>query len=83
MRSGSTAVEVRPRFYDAYNGWIDRQMQGTAWVVSNNYYKAPTGRIVTQWPFGPLLYGILSKTLAPLSERTRVRVESRQPVTVA
>ena len=28
-------------------------------MVSNNYYKAPTGRIVTQWPFGPLLYGLL------------------------
>ena len=65
------------------NRWIDRQMRGTAWEVSNNYYKAPTGRIVTQWPFGPLLYGILTKTLAPLSERTRVAVGSRQPVRVA
>jgi cation diffusion facilitator CzcD-associated flavoprotein CzcO len=72
MRTGTTAVEVRPGFYDAYNRWIDRKMRGTAWEVSNNYYKAPSGRIVTQWPFGPLLYGILSKTLAPLSERTRV-----------
>ena len=82
MRTGSTAIEVRPSFYDAYNRWIDRQMRGTAWVVSNNYYKAPTGRIVTQWPFGPLLYGLLSKTLAPLSERTRVATAIRQPVSV-
>ncbi len=83
VRTGSTAIEVRPKFYDAYNRWIDRQMRGTAWVVSNNYYKAPTGRIVTQWPFGPLLYGLLAKTLAPLSEQTRVVVDSRQPVSVA
>jgi len=72
LRSGKTAVEVRPAIYRAYNRWLDRQMHGTAWVVSNNYYKAPSGRIVTQWPFGPLLYGILTKTLAPLSERTRL-----------
>jgi cation diffusion facilitator CzcD-associated flavoprotein CzcO len=78
MRTGSTAIEVRPSFYKAYNRWIDKQMQGTAWVVSNNYYKAPTGRIVTQWPFGPLFYGVLAKTLAPLSEKTRVAAESRQ-----
>ena len=28
VRTGSTAVEVRPGFYDAYNRWIDRQMRG-------------------------------------------------------
>jgi cation diffusion facilitator CzcD-associated flavoprotein CzcO len=72
IRTGATAVEVRPTYFQAYNRWIDRKMRGTAWVVSNNYYKAPSGRIVTQWPFGPLFYGLLAKTLAPLSERTRV-----------
>jgi cation diffusion facilitator CzcD-associated flavoprotein CzcO len=30
IRTGSTAVEVRPRVYEAYNRWIDRQMKGTA-----------------------------------------------------
>ena len=40
-------------------------MRGTAWVVSNNYYKAPSGRIVTQWPFGPLLYGVLDQDPGP------------------
>jgi len=72
LRHGATAVEVRPTFYEAYNRWIQRKMDGTAWIVSNNYYKSPSGRIVTQWPFGALLYGALTKTLAPLSERTRV-----------
>jgi cation diffusion facilitator CzcD-associated flavoprotein CzcO len=71
IRRGHTAIDVRPRYYQAYSDWIDRKMRGTAWEVSNNYYKAPSGRIVTQWPFGPLFYGFLSKTLAPWSERTR------------
>jgi cation diffusion facilitator CzcD-associated flavoprotein CzcO len=74
IRTGTTVIEVRPGFYKAYNRWLDRKMRGTAWEVSNNYYKAPSGRIVTQWPFGPLFYGVLTKTLAPLSERTRVVV---------
>jgi cation diffusion facilitator CzcD-associated flavoprotein CzcO len=79
LRKGATAIEVRPGFYTAYNGWIDRKMRGTAWEVSNNYYKAPSGRIVTQWPFGPSFYGLLSKTLAPLSERTRLAAGTGEP----
>ena len=79
MRTGATAIEVRPSFYKAYNRWIDRKMRGTAWEVSNNYYKAPSGRIVTQWPFGPTFYGVLTKTLAPLSERTRAVVGADGP----
>ena len=70
-RRGVTAVEVRPGFYDTYNRWIQRKMDGTAWTVSNNYYKSPSGRIVTQWPYGALFYGALTKVLAPLSETSR------------
>jgi hypothetical protein len=79
MRTGATAIEVRPGFYKAYNRWLDRKMRGTAWEVSNNYYKAPSGRIVTQWPFGPTFYGLLTKTLAPLSERTSAVVGAPDP----
>jgi hypothetical protein len=72
IRRGVTAVEVRRSYYDAYNRWIQRKMDGTAWTVSNNYYKSGSGRIVTQWPFGALLYGLLTKVLAPVSETTTV-----------
>jgi hypothetical protein len=62
-----------------YNRWLERQMEGTAWKVSNNYYKSASGRIVTQWPFGALLYGVLTKVLAPLSETTRVVASTPPP----
>jgi cation diffusion facilitator CzcD-associated flavoprotein CzcO len=75
IRRGVTAVEVRRSYYEAYNRWIQRKMEGTAWTVSNNYYKSGSGRIVTQWPFGALLYGVLTKLLAPVSEATRVVVD--------
>src|SRR5262249_17442767 len=65
MRTGTSAVEVRRRVYERYNRWIQKKMAGTAWVVSNNYYKAPTGKIVTQWPYGALFYGFLSKVSGP------------------
>ncbi len=60
QRRGQTRVEVRRSAFTLFNRWIQRAMAGTAWLVANNYYKAPTGKIVTQWPHGPLLYGFLT-----------------------
>jgi cation diffusion facilitator CzcD-associated flavoprotein CzcO len=71
MTSGKvTAIEVRQRPYDLFNRWLERSMAKTAWVVSNNYYKTPSGRVVTQWPYGTLLYGALTKLLGRISETT-------------
>jgi cation diffusion facilitator CzcD-associated flavoprotein CzcO len=71
MRERVTAIEVRPSIFQAYNRWMQRNMKGTAWVVSNNYYKAATGKIVTQWPHGALLYGFLTKVSGRLSSTAR------------
>ncbi len=71
QREGVTAIEVRPSVFRAYNRWIQRNMRGTAWVVSNNYYKAATGKIVTQWPHGALLYQFLTNVSGRLSSTAR------------
>jgi cation diffusion facilitator CzcD-associated flavoprotein CzcO len=71
MREGVTAIEVRKGVFAAYNRWIQRNMKGTAWVVSNNYYKASTGKIVTQWPHGALFYGFLTNVLGRVSSTAR------------
>ena len=70
-RTGLTAVEVRGNVFRVYNRWIQRNMKGTAWVVSNNYYKADTGKIVTQWPHGALFYWLLTNTLGRVSATAR------------
>jgi cation diffusion facilitator CzcD-associated flavoprotein CzcO len=72
-RGRVSAVEVRRSWTDAYNRWLQSKMKGTSWVVSRNYFAAPSGsgRIVTQWPYGALFYGLLTKALGPLSERGR------------
>jgi hypothetical protein len=70
-RERVTAIEVRPSVFRAYNRWIQRSMKGTAWVVSNNYYKAATGKIVTQWPHGALLYQFLTNVSGRLSSTAR------------
>ncbi len=67
-REGVSAVEVKERWTSQYNRWLQSMFRGTSWTAANNYYKSPTGRIVTQWPRGPLLYGLLTKALGRISE---------------
>ncbi len=67
-RTDAVAIDVKRSYYERYNRWLQRAMVNTSWVVSNNYYKTPSGRIVTQWPYGAIPYGILTKLLGPLSE---------------
>jgi cation diffusion facilitator CzcD-associated flavoprotein CzcO len=73
MRERVTAVEVKPRFEARWNRWLQSRMEGTSWTMTNNYFTSPTGKVVTQWPYGNLLYRALTKTMGPMSEATRRR----------
>lgn len=67
-RRNVAAVEVRPWLYRRYNRWVQGAIAKTAWVRANNYYKSPSGRVVTQWPYGAVVYAAVIKLLGPLSE---------------
>jgi cation diffusion facilitator CzcD-associated flavoprotein CzcO len=73
-RGGVTAVEVKHHWYERYNRWLQSKMQGTSWLLTRNYFTSPTGKVVTQWPFGAVLYGALVRVLGPFSETGRKRV---------
>jgi cation diffusion facilitator CzcD-associated flavoprotein CzcO len=64
-------VEVRHSAYRIYNVLLQKTMRGTAWEVSNNYYKSASGRVVTQWPFGSIVYRSMTRLLRPVAERVR------------
>ena len=73
IRERVTAIEVKPRFEAAWNRWLDAKIARTSWTMTNNYFKAPTGKVVTQWPFGNVPYRVLTKALGRISETTRRR----------
>ena len=73
MREGVTAIEVKKPWADIYHAWLQSTMEGTSWTMSNNYFTTADGKVVTQWPYGALLYGVMSKVLGRPSERTRRR----------
>jgi cyclohexanone monooxygenase len=44
-------VAVRPSAMADFIAKIDKWMEGTVWLTRcSNYFRAPNGRVVTQWP---------------------------------
>lgn len=59
-RSGS-AVEVKQWAFEAYNEWLQARLSRTVWATTTSYFKARTGKIVSQWPDGATLYRLLTR----------------------
>ncbi|MGP0032430.1 MAG: flavin-containing monooxygenase [Acidimicrobiales bacterium] len=68
-----SAVEVKPAFEALWFVWLQSRMEGTSWTLTTNYFRSATGKIVTQWPSGNLVYRVLTKVLGGVSETTRRR----------
>jgi cation diffusion facilitator CzcD-associated flavoprotein CzcO len=73
IRERVTTIEVKPAFEARWYRWLQSKMDGTSWTMSNNYFKSPTGKIVTQWPSTNLHYRLLTKLFGRVSETTRRR----------
>jgi hypothetical protein len=49
-------VEVSPSWHARYNRWLQRKLSKTVWTQAASYFKAGTGKVVTQWPFSASFY---------------------------
>ena len=60
-----SALEVRPEVMEAYNLEVQTAIDGIdVWNADcNGYYRAPNGRVVTQWPFSMDDYRNRSRTI--------------------
>ena len=56
---------VRGNIHDRYNRWLDGHLRSSVWASTNNYFRSSTGRVVTQWPFGTVLYALLLRLARP------------------
>ncbi len=72
-RERVSAIEVKSLHEAIWYAWLQSKMEGTSWTMSNNYFKSATGKIVTQWPSGNLVYRFLTKVFGRISESTRCR----------
>jgi cation diffusion facilitator CzcD-associated flavoprotein CzcO len=49
-------LDVRPRAERRYNERLSRDLERTIWTQCDSYFRSPSGRIVTQWPYTELEY---------------------------
>ena len=77
MRRNLGSAEVKKSWEDGYNRWLQRHFRDSVWATANNYYKAPTGKVVTQLPFDAVTYSLLTRILRRPAQMTRPRVVPR------
>lgn len=62
-RKRATQIEVSARATEIFNRILQRRLDGASFTVANNYYKSASGRIVTQWSDGAIMYSALTRVL--------------------
>ncbi len=58
-------VDVRPEAERRYNDELSADLERTVWTRCDSYFRSPTGRIVTQWPYTELEYARRTWRLRP------------------
>ncbi|MCR6671352.1 hypothetical protein [Devosia ginsengisoli] len=59
----ASSVEVNPGINQWYQNWLQGRLAKTAWNAANNYFKSPSGKIVTQWPGDVTTYWVMTRLL--------------------
>lgn len=75
-RRGYRRVEIRPAVHERYNAWLQRQLRNTVWSRNDNYFRAGTGKVVSQWPFSATFY----KAALLLAARFALRFSGRRDI---
>jgi cation diffusion facilitator CzcD-associated flavoprotein CzcO len=71
------SLEVRRSYVEWHNHWLEKRMRRVpAWTETNNYYKSPSGRVVTQWPAGAYRYALMTRLLLGPSSIARRQGET-------
>ena len=58
-------LDVRPEAEKRYNERLSADLERTIWTQCDSYFRSPTGRIVTQWPYTELEYARRTWRLRP------------------
>jgi cation diffusion facilitator CzcD-associated flavoprotein CzcO len=67
-------VQVSPAAADLYDRWLQRGLRRTVWAQTRSYFRAGTGRVVSQWPFNASLY-----VMATRAGRLALRYRQKRP----
>lgn len=76
MRNGYSALYVDEAITAAYNAILQDRLKGTSFDGVNNYYASASGRIITQWSDGAIVYGAATRLLRRVAWRGKRVVRS-------
>jgi cation diffusion facilitator CzcD-associated flavoprotein CzcO len=62
-RRGLAAMEVRADVQRRFNDRVQKAMDGTVWLECGSYFRAPNGRVTTQWPYPARRYWLETRVL--------------------
>ncbi|MGZ4585230.1 MAG: flavin-containing monooxygenase [Mycobacterium sp.] len=65
LARGGGYLEVRPEVERRYNEQLIADLERSVWTQCDSYFRSPTGRIVTQWPYTELEYARRTWRLRP------------------
>ncbi|OSC38815.1 flavin-containing monooxygenase [Mycobacterium decipiens] len=66
-------LQVRPEVERQYNERLSEDLERTIWTRCDSYFRSPTGRIVTQWPYTELEYARRTWRVRPREWMHRTR----------
>jgi cyclohexanone monooxygenase len=62
---GARTIEVTPTAQRRYNDQIQAAMAGKVWLACTNYFRHPSGKVVTQLPYSGRTFFERTRTLVP------------------
>jgi cation diffusion facilitator CzcD-associated flavoprotein CzcO len=68
-RRGNRTFEAKPGALKWYVGWLERQMERTAWKQTASYFKNERGAIITQWPWDAFAYQIMTRVFCRIGHK--------------
>jgi cyclohexanone monooxygenase len=66
---GARRAEVDRGWFDRYNAWLTRRLERSSFATTDSYFRSASGKVVTQWPDGALLYWALTRLTASSAMR--------------
>ena len=58
---GGRRIDVRASVFRHVDALVQRRLARTVWARTSSYFRAGSGRIVSQWPFSPSAYILATK----------------------
>jgi len=83
ISEGVSAIEVTPWAYLTWDAYLRWRNSKQVYSVSKSYYRAPTGKVLTEWPGTMTEYWLLTRAFGRLSSIATRRSARSTPVSAA